>query len=96
MTPVEAMKQDLMDLLYRTFVRPVVLSTISQEKPVSIFQKQSITKNPGVHRSTPYSKSGRQVIGGGGITHDPRAIPKHIREWNQQVEARKQQRKETK
>lgn len=67
MTPVEAMKQDLMDLLYRTCVRPVVLSTISQEKLVSIFQKQSITKNPGVHRSTPYSKSGRQMIGGGGI-----------------------------
>ena len=39
MTPIEAMKQDLMDLLYRTFVRPVLMAHLAKHKPTPWYQR---------------------------------------------------------
>ena len=33
MTPVEAMKQDLMNLLYRTALRPVLMAQLAKPTP---------------------------------------------------------------
>ena len=39
MTPVEAMKQDLMNLLYRTVVRPVLMDQLAKHKPTHWYQR---------------------------------------------------------
>jgi hypothetical protein len=39
MTPVEAMKQDLMNLLYRTVVRPVLMDQLAKHKPTPWYQR---------------------------------------------------------
>lgn len=47
----------------------------------------------GIHRSTPTSKAGRQMTSGGGLEHCPWAIPKEIKDWNAEVERKKQEKK---
>lgn len=39
MTPVEAMKQDLMDHLYRTCVRPALMAQLAKHQPTPWYQR---------------------------------------------------------